>query len=262
MNSILGNLTVVVGIDQHTATLFEVAVETWKRFRPELFRCPWLVFFDSKYPGLSDGIKEYFLTEHKISPTLIPGSYKPFYESQREFMLTGWIYAPAKHVQTKWFMKIDCDVLALDDRPLNEWLRPEWFATDPVMIASPWGYTKAKGDGGTIHDWADKLERWGDFILPDYERLGLANRIKGDKIKYPRICSWLSYYRTDWYKELAASCRLWAGGKLPVPSQDTAAWYLAERLGSNVVRANQKRRGWSTVSSLEKLKQKASEVLR
>lgn len=259
MHPILDDLTVVVGIDRNTFPLFCVSVETWKRFRPQLFHCPWVVFYDARTAPPREELRNYFTTKHGVTPSLVASRDRDCYDTQREFMLTGWVYVPAKEVKTRWFLKIDCDVLALDERP--DWCLPQWTEDNPVLVASPWSYTKAKGGGGSISDWANKLELWGDMVLPNTPRLNLSDRIRGDKIKYPRMCSWVSYYQAAWYRTFARACQQWAGGRLPVPSQDTLAWYYAERSGANYLKAKQKRRGWTNVPSFERLKQKAMEVL-
>tara|TARA_Y100000310_G_scaffold159589_1_gene159150 strand:+ start:1330 stop:2142 length:813 start_codon:yes stop_codon:yes gene_type:complete len=254
-------ITVVVGVDEHTLPMLEVSLPTWLKNRPQMRDMPWLVFYD----GLESRPSLEFLHRMPlVNWEALIAYHGSQYETQREKMLSGWVHVPPKYVTTPFWMKIDCDALALE--PNEDWLDPEWFEPDGLnryncWIASGWNYSKSKGGGGSIWNWADNLEAWGDSFtgLP---RLGLRERIVGDKIKYPRMASWLSYYRTDWTKELSKSCSDFCGeGKCVVPSQDTTAWYFSERRQDKVHKAKQKKRGWTNVSRLGNLRERAREIM-
>lgn len=269
-------ITVVVGVDEHTLPMLEVSLPTWLKNRPQMRDMPWLVFYD----GLESRPSLEFLHRMPlVNWEALIAYHGSQYETQREKMLSGWVHVPPKYVTTPFWMKIDCDALALE--PNEDWLDPEWFEPEPVgiefptdgtakltgynnIIASGWSYTKAKGGGGNIYDWATVLEGWGDKVCPNSERLGLYQKIndEGTKIKTHRIASWLSYYRTDWTKELALACSSTCGeGKLPVPSQDTVAWFYAERSGARYHTAKMKRKGWTNVSRLENLRERAKLIM-
>ena len=256
----LSEITVVVGVDANTIQQLAVSLPTWRKNRPELWEMPWVVFADAAI-----GIADFRLfPETALVFRWPPAGSEPAYETQREKMVSGHVFVPAMYARTPWSLKIDTDSLALDSRP---WLQDEWFEPDAdgrynAIVASPWNYAKAKGGGGTVQDWARKLEDWGDRIIGAKERLGLSEKISGNKIIYPRIASWLSLYHVPWLQLLAAELgRILPPYRLPVPSQDTTAHYFAARRGDRICRSNMKRGGWTNVPRLGELKIKAAEVM-
>lgn len=264
----LADITVVVGVDAVTIQQLEVSLPTWRKNRPELWQCPWIVFADRDSPSLFTGDAWCKIIDVPTIPQtqLVcwpPVGAKVQYETQRAKMVTGHVFIPAMYAKTPWSLKIDTDALALDSRP---WLQGEWFEPDlqgrfNAIVASPWSYAKPKGGGGTVEDWARKLEAWGDEVYPGSPRLGLAERIVGNKIIYPRIASWLSVYHVPWLRQLAEACKSCGEYRLPVPSQDTVAHYYAARRGDRIHRTNMKRFGWTNVSHLDDLRAKAAEIM-
>lgn len=262
--------TVVIGLDQQTARQLLVTAPTWRKHKPVLWQWPWLIFFDPDPPNgiASADIDRLAHQELGLSPEQVQIVGWPFhritYESQRERMLTGHVFVPPIFVRTEWFVKIDTDAIAVDDR---SWPEPTWFDTPKgeqpaVVVASGWNYTKAKGGGGDIHQWAETLESFGDRACEGTERLGLHGRIDGDKIKMPRFASWICFQRTSWVRQAAQQISMACGPyRLPVPSQDTVLWYLAERSGARYLAAKQKKWGWTNVSRIEPLQKKAAEVM-
>ena len=269
----LPDITVTIAIDRNTAKQLLVSWPTWQKYRPEIWNWPWVIAFDWQPPhGLlaSDvqkiadimGIKRGVICKW---PRTEIGSDQPVatFETQRAKMVTSFLWSPAYYVSTEYWLKIDVDAIALGNKP---WPLPEWFEPDEqgrknVLIANPWAYTKAKGGGGSISEWAEELECFGDAVC-ERSRLGLIDHISGSKIKMPRIASWLSFYRTDWSRSLAGDLGEYVGDcRSVVPSQDTVAWYYAERRGDRYLRANMKRRSWTNVSTYDRLKAKAEEIM-
>lgn len=179
------------------------------------------------------------------------------YASQRERMLSGFVYA-ADYVATPWWLKIDTDAVALRT---EDWEPADWFARDPdaddppdasfasgyyVWIASSWGYTKPADQMARLDDWADGVPE-----LADRPRLDLPYTPGGKRCRHPRMASWLSFYRTDWTRWAAGLARSSVGPfKIPVPSQDGFHWYVSARRGNVGLRANMRRRGWTNCPRL------------
>src|SRR3972149_4401693 len=89
----------------------------------------------------------------------------------------GFAHARAHHGGTEWWMKIDTDVVAMKfDKP---WKNADWFQHDVVLIASPWGYSKCKGDNRTALEWAEPLEEFGYACWTCTPRLGLTECVRG-----------------------------------------------------------------------------------
>lgn len=254
MTAIIPKYTVCVCVDAKTLTQLMISHVSWKHHHPELFRVPWLVMYD--IASLDYSVVRSAM--HTIQPQAAisawtPSGSKVAYETQRERMVTAHVFA-AYYVQTEYMLKIDTDAVCVKRKI---WPKHEWFEDDPVCVASPWGYTKAKGGGGSIEQWASRLESWGD-TFSGRPRLGLADRIKpgGNKFFMPRHCSWLAFYRTDAAKAICRCAEAVCGDlKLPVPSEDTTRWYYIERMGLHMHRANMKRHGWTNCSSMDSLKE-------
>ena len=247
------DLSVVIGIDRKTLEQANVSIPTWRKNRPDMWFMPWVVFYDPFQ--LLEREVDQFIMRQNLPAVVVP--WENDYETQREKMLSGFVHVPPRTVETQWWMKVDTDALAF---PHDNWLEESWFEPDAdgveaEYIASSWGYTKAKGGGGDITEWANNLERWGDqFETP---RLGLEKYIDGQRINYKRMCSWVSYYNTEASKHLLEHCE----DKLPVPSQDTLVWYYTARRGGRCIHAGMKRRGWTNTSKIKNLRIQAEEIL-
>jgi hypothetical protein len=261
--------TICLGVDKATIEQLRLSLPTWRKYRPEMWDMEWMVFFDRDQLRVSDVLGVFFaqgVNAARTWPVAWPAVDAPAYETQRERMLTPHVYVPAVLAKTQWMMKVDCDVIATSASP---WLEDEWFAADADgfynnVIASPWSFTKSKGGGGDICEWASRLEKWGDTFAPDRPRLGLAGCIEGRRILYPRFTSWCSFYNTLWLRKLAESAKAFCGGeyKLPVPSQDSVAWYFAARRGDRWRAERMRRKGWHQCHGLAGLKEAAAKVLK
>jgi len=246
------DLTVVVGVDSHTVNFLKLTLPTWKQRRPILWEVPWLIFHD----GLSAEELEWVKSiRHKRHLTLVAWSGQYF--DQREKMLTGHVFVPCEFVRTSWWVKIDCDAIAVSSEV--EWPNPEWFERDQDgvynrLIASPWSYTRSKPDANDLEKWCDTLEDWGDiFGTP---RMGLKDHIrehsKGPKMKMTRLASWIQFHRTEWVKSIAESCSEHFGEyRLPVPSHDTTLWIAAARSGVRFQFAKQQKFGWTNRTTMK-----------
>lgn len=248
------DLTVVLVVDSKTIEQAYYTIPTWFKNKRLLWTVPWVVVYDSRQ--ISNERAHQLADNFRLpSPTLVPWHRE--YESQREKMLTAWVHVPPRAVQTKWWMKIDTDVIA---KPHDQWMDDAWFLPDgkgeyAEYISSGWSYTKAKG-GGDILEWCDSLEEWGDqFDWPP--KLNLHEHVSGNKILYKRMASYVSYYNTEASKYLADRCD-W---ELPVPSQDTVVWYCTERRGARKIHAKQKHLGWQSISNTKRLQKAALEIL-
>lgn len=271
----MGNeITLVLGVDAKYLPQLAVAIKTWAAFQPGLMRWPWVVFFDTAVHS-ADVAKVLGSGGKFADALLVPwGNCPNDYSSQRERMLTGFVHVPPATVETKWWMKLDCDALALPGTAREPFPDPDWFAPgahvrvagetvdqptnrEPVLIGSPWGYTKPA-------DQIAKLNLWGDHHneLSQYPRLDLRHEENARRLYHPRYCSWLSFYNTEWSRWAAAlSDRGRVPLKIPVPSQDGYHWYCAARTRAAVRLVKMKRYGWNNYPKFDKLQQAAQEAL-
>lgn len=253
------DMTVVVGIDAKTIQQFAISHQTWWRYRPEMWLMPWVVFYDREqleyWPTKKWLIEQAGLPESGLE--LVPWpppNYAVPYSSQREKMLAGHVYVPAGWVSTAWYLKIDTDCIA---SRVADWMPADWFGGESVVVAPRWHYTKGVG-------FLDRLENWGDKVpeLAQYPRMNIPHKPGQLRVGHSRFCSWLSFYRASFARQVAVQCRRACGEyRLPVPSQDTTHWYSAARMGLAMRIENMKARGWSNHSRLEELARVASEVM-
>ena len=261
-------ITVVVGIDFKTLQQLEVSYRTWKLYQPQMYEWPWIVFSDGTSDFLSLHAQE-SMKNRGVVPfhakflrwPQCAGLKKVKAESQREFMLAGHVWVPALHVETEWYCKIDTDALAT--RPAK-WPEPGWFHphTDDnrecVVVAPRWTYTKGI-------DFLKRLDDWGDTakIVSDCGRMNIQCEPNQLRVGHPRWCSWNSFYRTSWAREAVELLRATGHeGTLPIPSQDTFHWYVAERGGKYVRTAHMKKCGWNNYPKITNLIETAQAIMR
>jgi hypothetical protein len=274
------DFTTVLGVDAKTLEQLVVSAPTWRKYRPEMFARPFLVFYDSTEVALSK-LRETLLSlgfgESPVRAVSWPIVGRQPYANQREKMLTGFCHV-SRFVQTPWWLKVDTDAIAL--KP-SDWAPAEWFEPDDsieydpeadrpdyllgldydprynVIISSPWGYTKPGDQMAALDDWADGVD-----ILAPYPRLDVPFTPGARRARHPRIASYVSFYRADWTRFASDIARHYCGfDKIPVPSQDGYHFYIAKRRGDRILRANMKRRGWTNCPRIAGLRATAARAL-
>jgi len=231
------DFTVVVALDANHAAEFAETLRSWKHFRPELWRRPWVLLCDR------EGLLSYFAPLNLlVSPNtrVVPVS-NVCGLSQRDFMLGSLVTELPRHIDTPYWLKFDSHTIATSS---DQWLFTEDFQHTPGIVAPPWGYTKPAL-------WIDRLDNWAS-IVPGLQNYDLPVNVSDCKISYrggiprlhhPRIASWIGFFNTAMTKRLCEPCR----NEMPVPSQDTVHWYCAARMGLPIVRRRFQKHGWKHV---------------
>ncbi|NUQ65972.1 MAG: hypothetical protein HUU20_26220 [Pirellulales bacterium] len=234
------SFTTVVACDVRHCDQLAMVWPTWRRCKPEIAASPLLLVCDARAGGEAWWRRRLDWLDHADRRIVLwdwPRGEGIGREAvtQRERMLTAFVHAPCKYVDTPYWLKIDTDTVATAAGP---WYDPAWFAEAPALVASPWGYTRP----GV---WIDQLEAWADrhAQLGLFEPLGLRVASGAGAVRHRRLASWLCFVNTAWSR-LAAS---YSPQRLPVPSQDTYHWYLAARRGDGIVRARMKNFGWASI---------------
>lgn len=139
--------------------------------------------------------------------------------SQRRRMLEALTSLPPKSVESEYTLKLDTDVVAVDD--IANFIKPAVFDMSPAIVAPRWGYTKPV-------EWMAEMEAWGQgFEL--LKNRGPAWEKRGEIAKHPRVISWFAFLRTDWTKQVLEF--LPPEGHLPIPSHDTFLWWMSCAMG-------------------------------
>tara|TARA_R110002072_G_C7976780_1_gene535572 strand:- start:7242 stop:9077 length:1836 start_codon:yes stop_codon:yes gene_type:complete len=246
--AILADLTLLVAVDEKHLQELQLTWKTWATFKPDIRECPLVLIHDASLDANSIQL------EPSPSKLTLVSWEMPEAENQREKMLTSLVRVAAERVETSWYLKLDTDVVAVNN---SEWLEPEWFTADedgrlPAFVSSPWGYTKPA-------EAIDRLDDWGDTIaeLKKHSRLELAQGDKPDRVNHARIISWCFFGNTAWTKQVTS----WVNGRLPVPSHDTFLFYCAERRKDHYRRYRMAKCGWEHISHFRRLKAKCDEVM-
>lgn len=267
----LPEITLVIGIDFKTVQQLEVSHRTWKKFQPQIYHWPWVVFYDGCCPAftnhsLNDLVKRGVVPEQtRFVPwpdCLGLGKKETKYEHQRDRMLAGHVWVPALHVATPYYLKIDTDCLALGTS--DNWPDPDWFKANengatPSWICPKWNYTKGVRA-------LERLENWGDSVpfIAGRPRLNIPQEHPEQlRVGHSRMCSWLSFYDTGFAKRVVSYLKTSGhNGTLPFPSQDTLHWYVAARCGDYTRIANMKKHRFNNFPKLANLIETAQSVMR
>ena len=243
--------TTLVGIDAAHVEPFKITWPTWKANRPAIAASPLLVFYDRHSLDAAD----LSWIDHG-DLTLVPWPFDEsiIHETQRERMLTGFVWVPSAYCRTPWYLKIDAKVVA-DPVP---WYQEEWFGPDdrnrmPVFVTSPYPYTKPANQMMDLDRWATGIPE-----LACHAPLNLVPKPGWSRVRHKRIASFVFYGRTDWTRSVCAYCDFC---KLPVPSQDGYTFYCAARRGGYFFKTKQKRWGWHFTKNLSKLRAMADSAL-
>jgi hypothetical protein len=198
--------------------------------------------------GFENGAKNPALDflRNNLNLKIIEWDFPPA-QSQRERMLSCFVYGAARDVTTKYWLKIDADGFATN---YNDLLEEEMKDYD--VYGHKWGYTKP---GRWIHEldvWANKLP-----VFKGTKDIFDPKNVSGNRYGHKRIASYIQFHKTEFVKK----AREIAGERWPVPSHDTYLWYVAERLGYKWKRHNFKRfTGFSNSSHIEKLEREMAKV--
>lgn len=241
--------TVGIVVDSHYLAHLRWTSKTWRRFRAEMFNRPWVVAHDFAMSN----------AELDELASICPrgAKYKSWpppavsYETQREKMLSSWLFCIPQMVETPHWMKIDADAFA--EREEEKWEFENWLVGGEVACAPAWSYT-APAEYITI------LQEWGDRhpVIGNHKRLPLEV-VPGHKVcKGKRFCSWVSLYDTAWSREVAGYCEEL---KAPVPSEDSTKWYVAERTGKRWTHYPAKQMGFSNIRNKHRIEARVREIL-
>jgi len=146
-----------------------------------------------------------------------------------------------QYIKNPLWAKIDCDTFFKDDQDLFD----DKDATFD-LVGNGWGYTKPA-------IWVQQLNQWAEKIKLPGLPIPITDQQASERIfRYKRICSWICLHKTNFTREIWAWCL--GNNDIPVPSHDTLAWYMAERLLKPWNKKNFRKLGADTSSSLRVIK--------
>ncbi len=257
----MNDFTLVVGVDKRHLWQLSHTWPTWKKNKPSLLTRPMIIFFDHEQVTVEQ-IRA--VVDH---PNLSCVAWPPsnftygtkktdkWDDPQREKMLSGFVFVPAAVVETPFWLKLDTDVVATGQ---DDWIDPEWFKPNNVIISHPWGFTRPPNQMLELDEWATN-----GILTWKHPPLNLAPKPGEDRVCHPRIITWCAFFNTN-FTWSCADCakRTCAPGYLPVPSQDGFLFYVAKRMGYEIIRPRMKKRGFSHWSSDKNVKEKSEEAMK
>lgn len=252
--------TLVIAVDEAHLPHLELVWPNWKQNRPGIFNHQPIIAVDSEDgTDILDRVQnicpEAFIARwSNPRNSYDPGDGSRWYDPQRQKMLSSILYTASSFVETPYWLKLDLDVLAKDER--DDWIDPDWFIGDPAIIGHRWGYTKPAQQMMDLDKWVSlhPLElKWLHRNPP----LNLIPEENSSLVSHPRIISWCAFFHTTFTQDCASSAYGTVEEPLtmPCPSQDGFMFYCAERGRKGVVRANMKKRGWVHKSKLSQVKE-------
>jgi len=247
--------TTVVAVDRNTVVDLQQVWPTWRMLKPQLLDVPMVIIYDAM-----GGSPEYW--RHRLrfldhpNRRLVAWDWPNQDDSdlvnmtQRERMLTAFVKLPPALVETPYWLKIDCDVVAFAP---GDYIDDSWCNDFPTLVAPGWPYTKPASYPGILDRWATTIEP-----LRPLRALNLPEPEPGQEcIRVKRVCSWFMLVSTAFSKLVADYCP----GRLPVPSQDTLHWYVAWRRNDNIIRHQFKDDGFQTVSGRRRREKLVAEIM-
>ena len=261
----MNDFTLVVGVDERHLRQLSWTWPTWKKNKPSLLARPMVVFFDWEQVT-AEQIRAVVDHPNLSCVAWPPGDHKygtektdKWNDPQRSKMLAGFVFVPAAVVETPYWLKLDTDVVATGQ---DDWIDPEWFKSDTVIVSHPWGFTRPPNQMLELDEWVyNNLYELNSLWI--HSPLNLAPKLDEDRVCHPRIISWCAFFNTRFTKICARFAKgTCPPGHLPVPSQDGYAWYVATRLGYDVLRPRMKKRGWQHWSNDRNVREKSEEAMK
>lgn len=222
-------LTVVTAVNPGYRDKFKANFAKWMEM--DWLKDQEFVVFANRRPDLA------FLDGYD-NVRVVPWRFPIAGDNIRERMLSAFVFGVAAEVQTDYWMKLDADATP----KVGEFKPPLYRKA--TITGHRCGYTKTKW--GNVEE-AKKSGLWQDRhflnILDDWyegltgEAAAYEEIIPRSKHGDQRVASFCWFEKTAFTKDLAKLC----DKRLPIPSHDTTAWYVAMRQGRDIVRDNFKR---------------------
>ena len=214
--------TIVTACDPYYVDILRETFPNWRKYK-KIDKYPVIVFVN----GIDiDDKKLDFLRLPNVK--LIPWSKEKDLDNvtdHREEMLSAFVFGTAKHVKTDYWLKLDADSYATDDRS---------FIVDKfkqyAFCGHRWGYSRPAHikalDKWAKGHWKGKLKKAKPMIE--------EGRIEGRRFYHnvKRTISFVQLHKTKFTKFCV---RLLRERKLPAPTQDTFFFYVANRFDPETV---------------------------
>lgn len=214
------DMTVVTVVDPRYAPKLKANIKRWMQL-PGLKEQQFLVMVN----GFKGPWERQFLKLPNVR--VVRWDYDHKEVTRREFMLAAFLFGSARHVKTRYWMKLDADAVPC----CKKWRWPDFEKF--TIVSHRWGFTRMKSDGQASRHWFNRLD---DIFSPDkpyFSRLfspetSWVSHRKGNPDGLPmRFNSFCHIEKTEFTKRVAQHLLKHNAGRMAIPSQDTIAWYCA-----------------------------------
>ena len=218
-NGIRDDVTIVTACDEYYVDILRYTFTNWRKYK-SLDKFPVIVFVN----GIP--IEDVRLDFLKIpNVTIIPWSM-PDADSHREEMLSAFVFGTAQYVTTDYWLKLDADSFAVNDKPL--------FSEDMKKFAfcgHKWNYSRPDHIK-LLDDWAKNHKQ---PKLKNAKPMLSEGKVEGNRFYHnkKRTISFIQLHKTKFTR----FCVKLLGGKnkLPAPTQDTYMFFVCDRFDPQFV---------------------------
>ena len=215
----LRDMTIVTAVNPEYAEKLKINLSKWM-ITDGLKQQQFLVFVN----GFKNAKERAFLNLPNVR--VVRWDYP--HGQRRERMLSAFVLGTAEHVKTAYWMKLDGDTVPIQTK--FEW--PDYRSF--TVTSHKWGYTKMKGDDAAARHWFNRLDDAFSPGRPFFKRqfdpkrdVRISHR-RGSGEEIPmRFASFCHIEKTEFTRRIADTVRSRCGGRLPIPSHDTLAWYCS-----------------------------------
>ncbi|GEM_PF-2230500 len=212
----LTDTTIVTACDPNYVEILKCTFPNWRRYKG-IDKNPVIVFVNGM--DLTDPRLD-FLRLPNVKLILWNEKCMDAVDSHRELMLSAFVFGVADHVQTDYWIKLDADSFATDNKP---------FITDAMkqysVFSHKWGYSRP--------DHIKKLDEWSKTCwhkkIKGSKPMIEQGRIEGNRFYHnnKRFISYICFQKTRFTRYCV---KLLNTRRLPCPSQDTFAYYCIQKL--------------------------------
>jgi hypothetical protein len=218
-NGLIDDVTIVTACDEYYVDILRETFPNWVKYK-KIDKQPVIVYVNGMDVKTDERLEFLRLPNVKMIPWSMDNA-----DDHREEMLSAFVFGPAEDVETDYWIKLDADSYATDDRPL--------FSDDMKNYAfcgHKWGYSRPKH--------IEALDKWAKGHwkkkLKDAPPMIEQGRSEGRRFYHDvkRTISFVQFHKTRFSKFCVSLLR---DKKLPAPTQDTFMFYVQNRFDPEFV---------------------------
>lgn len=209
------DVTICTACDEYYVDILRETYANWRKYK-DIDTFPVIVFVHGMDVNTDSRLDFLRLPNVKM----VPWKMDNVDGNHREEMLSAFVFGAAENVKTEYWLKLDADSFATDNRP---------FITDEMktysLFSHKWGYTKPPEYIKRLDEWAkNHWKRKLRLSQPMIEQ----GKIQGNRFYHnnKRIISYICLQKTQFTRFCV---KLLKERRLPAPTQDTYAYFVIQK---------------------------------